>query len=313
MEAFYKHSDGAVLSATIDKFMYISSHRFFDEDKIRVKYSKTETVTDIEQMNHPILREVIKKFERPGAIEISSNADIPAGTGLGSSSSFTVGLLHNLYTVLGKFVTKERLAAEAAEIEIERLDEPIGKQDHYAAAFGGLNVIKFNQNGTVDVEPIHLNRDIYKELQDSLLMVYIGQQRKTSSILAEQQKNLESKNKLESLKKMVELVWPLRESLYSGDLARFGRILHENWQLKRQLASKISNSSIDEIYQTALAGGATGGKLLGAGGGGFLLFCCEPKKQAKLKKALSDFRQMSFRFELEGSKLIYVGDENNES
>lgn len=309
LEAFYRHSQGAVLSTTIDKFMYISSHNFFDEDKIRIKYSRTETVNNVNHIKHPIVREVMKKFNIKGALEISSNADIPAGTGLSSSSSFTVGLLHNLYTICGKFVTKQQLAEEACRIEIEKLKEPIGKQDQYAASFGGLNVIKFNCSGTVSVEPIHLRKNTYQGLQANLMMFYTGKPRKASDILTEQKNNLESHKKLEVLKQMVELVWKLRCALYEEKLDMFGKILHENWLLKKQLALKISNDHVDKIYETALESGAVGGKLLGAGGGGFMLFYCEPKNQHRLTKALSGFKKVEFRFENEGSKIIYIGDE----
>jgi len=309
---FYRHQQGAVLSTSINKFMYISSHRFFDEDKLRIKYSRTETVKAISELRHPIVREVLKKFNMTGAIEISSNADVPAGTGLGSSSSFTVGLLHNLYSVLGKFVTKHQLAREASEIEIEKLGEPIGKQDQYAAAFGGLNVIKFNPSGTVNIEPIHLKKEIYTRLQNNLLMFYIGKQRKTSRILSEQRDNLCSQAKIDQLARMVELVWKLREYLYEGELEEFGRTLHQNWLLKRELASRITNEEIDGIYERALKSGAVGGKLLGAGGGGFFIFYCERQNHEKLREAMAGFRELDFKFENEGSKLIYVGDENYE-
>jgi D-glycero-alpha-D-manno-heptose-7-phosphate kinase len=309
LQAFYKHTQGAVLSTTINKFMYISSHTFLDSDKIRVKYSQTETVSNVDELKHPVVKEVLRKFKIKGALEISSNADVPAGAGLGSSSSFTVGLLHNLYTVFGKFVSKHQLAEEACQIEIDRLNEPIGKQDQYAAAFGGLNVIKFNSNTIVNVEPIHLKGAIYEALHHNLLMFYIGHQRKTSLILSEQKRNLNFQTKIETLKRMVELVWKLRDVLYDGQLDKFGRILHKNWLLKKQLATKISNPKIDAIYEKALESGATGGKLLGAGAGGFFLFYCDQKNQSKLRKALSSLREMQFRFENEGSKLIYVGDE----
>ena len=309
MEGFYKYSQGAVLSTTINKFMYIYSHNFFDEDKIRVKYSQTETVTDVNKLKHPILREVIKKFKIRGALEISSNADVPAGTGLGSSSSFTVGLLHNLYTVFGKFITKEQLARESCDIEINKLKEPIGKQDQYAAAFGGLNLIRFNSSGKVNVEPLHLKKKTYVALQKNLLMFYTGSQRKTASILLEQKNNLNSKGKFEILKKMVELVWELHDSLYNGDLNKFGTILHKNWLLKQQLASKISNPVINDLYDKALKNGAIGGKLLGAGGGGFLLLYCDQNKQKALKKAMYPLRELKSNLENEGSKLVYVGDE----
>jgi len=314
LPSFYECSPGAVLSTTINKFMYISSHYFFDEDKVRVKYSQTETVSDINKLKHPIVREVLKKFKLNGAIEISSNADIPSGTGLGTSSSFTVGLLHNLYSVFGKFVSKSQLAKEACDIEINKLKEPIGKQDQYAAAFGGLNIIKFDSSGTVTVEPIHLKKEIWEALQKNFLMFYTGDQRKTSQILGEQSKNMSSKSKFQALQKMVELVWDLRDALYNGDLNEFGNILHKNWLLKRQLASKITNPKIDALYEKGLKNGAIGGKVLGAGGGGFLLFYCDEENQEKLRKVMRPLRELKFKFENEGSKIIHIGDEyNNQS
>jgi D-glycero-alpha-D-manno-heptose-7-phosphate kinase len=312
LKEFYEHFQGAVLSTSINKYMYISSHKFFDEDKIRAKYSQTETVKNVNHLQHPIIREVLKKFKVKGALEISSNADIPAGAGLGSSSSFTVGLLHNLYTIFGKFVTPRQLAEEACKIEIKKLREPIGKQDQYAVAFGGLNVIKFNTSGTVSVEPIYLRKDIYKMLQKNLLAFYIGSQRNTRDILSEQRSNLLKQDKIDVLKRMVELVWKLREILYEGNLDEFGKILHENWLLKCKLASKITNPNIKRIYERALKKGAVGGKLLGAGGGGFLLFYCNPNYQKKLRDAMSGYREMNYEFENEGSKLIYIGDEECE-
>lgn len=313
LESFYRHHQGAVLSTTINKYMYISSHYFFDEDKVRVKYSKTETVKNINKIKHPIAREVLKKFKVSGAIEISSNADVPAGTGLGSSSAFTVGFLNNLYATFGKYVLKGRLAEEACDIEINKLKEPIGKQDQYAVALGGLNVIKFNLDGTVNVEPVHLKKEIYKALEDNLVMFYTGKNREASSILIEQRKNLEiNKDKINILKKMVDLVPVMREALHRGNLDEFGKILHQNWLFKQQLASGITDEHINNLYNKALENDAVGGKILGAGGGGFLLFYCEKKNQEKLKKALSPLRELKFKFDNEGSKIIYIGDEYGE-
>jgi len=309
MEEFYSRREGAVLSVAINKYMYISSHTFFDRDKIRVKYSRTETVDKISELKHPIVREALRKFNISGALEISSNADVPAGTGLGSSSAFTVGLLHNLYARDGKLATKERLADEACDIEINRLGEPIGKQDQYACAYGSLNIIRFRTSGEVTVEPIHLKKSVYKTLQSNLLMFYTGDQRSASAILAEQKKNTSAADKVEILGRMVALVDKLRESLYKDDLRPFGRILHENWLLKRQLASGITNTGIDDMYSKGLANGAEGGKLLGAGGGGFMLFYCEPENQPKLRAAFSDHTEMKFKFDNEGAKLIYAADE----
>jgi len=313
LESFYRHYQGAVLSTTINKYMYISSHYFFDEDKIRIKYSKTETVADINEIQHPIVKEVIREFKINGALEISSNADVPTGTGLGSSSAFTVGLLHNLYTMLGEHVSKKRLAEEACDIEINKLKEPIGRQDQYAVAFGGLNIIEFNPDGTVNVEPIHLKKEVYEVLEDNLVMFYTGENREASSILTEQKQNLESnKDKINILKRMVSLVPQMQETLHKGDLHKFGDILHQNWAFKQQLASKITNIYIDDLYTKALKNGAVGGKILGAGGGGFLLFYCEKKNQDQLRKALFPLRELKFKFDNEGSKIIYIGDEYGE-
>ncbi len=306
LKEFYQHFPGAVLSTTIDKFVYISSHYFFDEDKVRVKYSHTETVSDVNELKHPIVKEILKKFKVKGALEVSSNADIPASTGLGSSSSFTVGMLHTLYREFRMPVSKQQLAEEACDIEIDTLKEPIGKQDQYAAAFGGLNVIRFNPPGmAVMVEPLQLEDEVFKTLENNLFMFYIGDQRKASSILAEQKENVQSKKKSDILKKMVDLVWKARDVLSRGDLNTFGEILHKNWVLKQELASKITNPKIDNLYYRAIASGAVGGKLLGAGGGGFLLFYCDKKNHKKLESEMSFLRRLEFKFEKEGSKLIY--------
>jgi len=307
--AFYRRSPGAVLSTTINKYMYISSHRFFEEDKVRIKYSRTETHQDINDIEHPIVKEVLRKFDVNGALEISSIADVPAGTGLGSSSSFTVGLLHNMYTKSSVFTTKEQLAGEACEIEIERLGEPIGKQDQYAAAYGGLNMITFRPNESVDVEPIHLKRSTYESLGSNLMMFYTGLQRRTSSILTEQRENMREEHKFSTLQKMVALVNEMRDALYADELTEFGNLLHRNWVLKKELASKISNPELNKLYDTALNNGAIGGKVLGAGGGGFLLMYCEKEDQDNVRKALHPLKEMEFGFDREGSKLIYVGDE----
>jgi D-glycero-alpha-D-manno-heptose-7-phosphate kinase len=309
METFYSRSPGAVLSTSINKYMYISSHKFFFPGQIRVKYSETETVNHLDELKHPLLRESMRKTGVTGGIEISSIADIPSGTGMGSSSSFTVGLLHCLYAVKRQYVTHEQLAREASEIEIDILGEPIGKQDQYAGAFGGLNIIHFNSNGTVHVEPVYIKNEIYQALQDNLLMFYIGNQRKASDILSEQKRNASQDEKFGILKSMVTLVFNLRDCLFSENLGDFGPILHENWILKQKLASQISNPGINEIYDAGIRAGATGGKLLGAGGGGFMLFYCEKAKQARLLESLSPLEQFPFAFEREGSKLIYFADE----
>jgi D-glycero-alpha-D-manno-heptose-7-phosphate kinase len=309
MDTFYTRHQGAVLSTSIDKYMYISSHQYFHKDQIQVKYSQTETVNALDDLKHPLLRETLRKTGIHGGIEISSIADIPAGTGMGSSSSFTVGLLHNLYAINRKYVTHQDLAKEACEIEIDILKEPIGKQDQYAAAYGGLNVIYFNKDGSVSVEPLYIDNLVYKALEENLVMFYVGNQRKASNILSEQKKNASQEDKFIILKKMVGLVSELRDVLYAGSIADFGKILHENWILKQQLATKISNDEINVIYNEGIANGASGGKLLGAGGGGFMLFYCEKAKQEKLTTALKKYNMFDFHFERDGSKIIYFADE----
>jgi D-glycero-alpha-D-manno-heptose-7-phosphate kinase len=309
METFYSRHQGAVLSTSINKYMYISSHKFFFKDQVRVKYSKTETVERVDDLKHPILREALKKAGLKGGIEISSIADIPAGTGMGSSSSFTVGLLHNLYAIKRQYVSAEELAEGACEIEIDILREPIGKQDQYAAAVGGLNIFYFNPDGSVRIEPLYIKNEVYEKLQENLVMFYTGSQRNASDILTEQKKNASQEDKFNVLKSMVGLVRELRDSLYNERINDFGKLLHENWILKQKLASNISNKGIEEIYNTGLKSGAEGGKLLGAGGGGFFLFYCEKHKQQKLKDSLKHLYNFEFKFDQDGSKLIYFGDE----
>ena len=309
LRAFYQEHPGAVLSTSINKYMYLSSHRFFEPDKIRMKYSKTETVESVDQITHPIFREALKQFDIQGGIELSSIADVPSGTGMGSSSSFTVGLLHNLYAVKGLHVSKEQLAVEACQIEIERLQEPIGKQDQYAAAYGGLNIIRFHTDETVTVENIYLKNETRTRLEENLIMFYTGSQRKANEILSEQQSNTKAADKKATLVEMTHLVDDLKTALTSGHLDDFGKIMHENWLLKKGLASKITNGAIDGAYATAMKNGALGGKLLGAGGGGFLLFYCEKEKQPQLIEAMGKFRKIDFGMEQEGSKVIYYGNE----
>lgn len=309
LKSFYSRHKGAVLSTSINKYMYISSHKFFEPDKIRVKYSLTETVSSASEIKHPILKTVLSKFDIHGGLEVSSIADVPGGTGMGSSSSFTVGLLHNLHVVQRRFVSKEDLAKEACHVEIDMLKEPIGKQDQYAAAVGGLNIIEFHTNGEVTVERLHIEEEVYSNLQNNLVMFYTGDQRSASAILSEQNKKTTEEDTFQALKEMVGLVYELKDALYKNRLSDFGKLLHENWMLKKRLASGISNKVIDEAYDVAMKSGALGGKLLGAGGGGFLLFYCPSEAQQKLIQALGRLRRFDFKFEQEGTKLIHFSDE----
>lgn len=280
-------------------------HPYF-HDKIRIKYSRTEDVNEIDEIQHPLVRECLKVVGIQKGIEITSIADVPAGTGLGSSSSFTVCLLHALYAYKEKFVTKEKLAKDACRIEIEVLNEPIGKQDQYAASYGGLNYIQFNSDETVCVEPIICKPEVKEHLERNLLMFYVGNERKASQILTEQKKNINQKEKLEIITKLVKLAKSMKESLQIGNLNDFGEILHQGWVLKKKMARNISNPVLDEYYEKALKAGIIGGKLLGAGGGGFFLFYCKQRYQEDVRKALN-LKELNFKFDNEGSKIIYIG------
>ena len=306
MANFYEKYGGCVLSTSINKYCYISIHPYFNENQTLLKYSENELVDSSDQIKHRIFRQVLTDMGVHG-VEISSTADIPGGTGLGSSSTFTVGLLNTLNCYNGKFVSKDKLAKLACEVEIEKLGNPIGKQDQYGAALGGLNFIKFNQEGSVSHEPILMEGKTYKELQKNLLMFYTGTTRSANTILAEQTKNITSEDKAKNLLKMCGLAKDMKVALENNDISSFGRILDEGWQLKKELASGIANPAIDEAYEIAMKNGALGGKLLGAGGGGFLLFYCEEEKQDQLKKAIG-LRELDFSFERDGTSVIYIGD-----
>lgn len=310
LEDFYRHEEGRVLSASINKYMYLVAHPFAHKDKIQLKYSKTECVEEVSQIEHPILREALQGFEIEKGIEVASFADVPSGTGLGSSSSFTVGLLHCLATYKNRFISKDELARLACQIEIEKLGEPIGKQDQYAAAFGGINTIRFFGDGSVSVEPVAVEKQKRELLQSRLLMFSTGKSRSTKEVLGEQKKNMNSSSeKMAALKEMTALARELETVLYQGDIDDFGRILGEGWRLKQSLASAISDSSMSEIYERATQkGGALGGKLLGAGGGGYFLFYCLEENQAKLREELLFLEELRFEFESGGSAVIHYSN-----
>jgi D-glycero-alpha-D-manno-heptose-7-phosphate kinase len=302
LRAFYaRNGFGAVVSAAINKYMYLIIHPYF-HDKIRLKYSKTEDVGHVDEIEHPIIRECLRKVKIERGIEIASFADVPAGTGLGSSSAFTVGLLNALYAYRGKVVSKERLAAEACEIEIDILGEPIGKQDQYAAACGNINYIAFNRDETVNVTPILMSETAKRLLENRLCLYYIGGDRRSRDILGEQKKNTSRTRSARNLKTLVALAGELRERLQAGDPDALGDILHRGWLCKKELAAGISNGRIDGLYEKALKNGAQGGKLLGAGAAGFLLLYAQD--HSSLKKALGQ-RVLPFRVDREGTKIIF--------
>ncbi len=308
LPVFFKEHGGAVISSTIDKYMYISSHDFFEKEKIRTKYSVTETVDSVDDIEHPILKTIMKKLNVNPGLEISSIADVPAGTGMGSSSSFTVGTLHNIMAREGRInqVNKGWLGEKACEIEINDLNEPIGKQDQYAAAFGGLNIFRFNQDNTVDVEPMNIDKDALIQFSEHMRLYYIGNQRSASSILSIQSKESLKVDKIKSLKTMVSFVDDFAKSIISNDWKRCGDIIDENWSLKQSLTDGITNPLIDRIYSLGKKNGAWGAKLLGAGGGGFMLFFAPPEKHLSIDHALG-LSNFPFKLETAGSQIIFNG------
>ncbi|MDD5169338.1 MAG: GHMP kinase [Syntrophales bacterium] len=306
LPAFYRKYGGAVLSTAIDKYVYVNINKKFDQG-IRVAYSKNEEVSCAEEIEHPIVRSAIDYLGLDGGIEITTIADIPSkGTGLGSSSSFTVGLLHALNAHLGRYVSSEQLAADSCHIEINLCNEPIGKQDQYAAAFGGFNLIEFNQDDSVLVSPLICRRETIDILERSILVFYTGIVRSASALLAEQASIIEAqKDKQLLLRRMVELTYCLRDELHKNNISAFGEILHENWLLKKSIASSISTLAIDESYSIARNAGAIGGKIMGAGAGGFLLLYAPEESHENIRRALNWLRPFNIKFERLGSRIIF--------
>jgi D-glycero-alpha-D-manno-heptose-7-phosphate kinase len=280
LPSFYRQHPGCVVSVAINRHVYISVHRFFDGDQFHLKYSQIELANRIEEIRHPIVREAAIMTGVRGGIELTSTADVPAGTGLGSSSSFTVGTLEALYAYRGIFASKERLAREACEIEIERLREPIGKQDQYAAAFGGLNFIRFHPDERVSVEPIVVDRATLNKMQENLLMFYLGGVRSSGGILREQSGNMSQPASFELVVRMTELAERLRSDLWAKRCDDFGAILDDAWRLKRAVASGVSNERIDSIYDRALKAGALGGSCSEPAATGSCFFTAPSKNKA---------------------------------
>ena len=307
LPSFYRRFGGAVVSTAISKFVYITLNEKFDH-RVRVSYSRTEEADTVAEIQHPLVRESMRLLEVPGGLEITSIADIPSkGSGLGSSSAFTVGLLHALHAYAGRGAAAVQLAKEACAIEIERCGEPIGKQDQYAAAFGGFNFIAFHEDDSVSVEPIMCSAGTKAALQESTLMFYTGLSRSASAILKNQQEAVAaSAAKQDTLKRMVQLARELKAELEKNNLGAFGEILHEGWELKRSITGEISSGEIDAWYAAAHAAGATGGKLLGAGSGGFLMFYAPREKHEAIAAALKELRRIPMQFEAEGSRIIFV-------
>ena len=306
LAGFYEQDYGAVFSTAIDKYIHVTVKRHSElfNEPIRINYSVTEMVDEVGQIQNNIARESLRLLKIDPPIYISTVGDLPASTGLAGSSSFAVGLFQALHAYRGERVSPSQLAEEACHIEITVLKEPIGKQDQYAAAFGGLNFFRFNPGGAVTVEPVRVSSHFLGALFDHILMFWTGIQRDASSVLVEQQRNIP--DKLSYLKKIRDHAHELQSLAGSGrfDPVAFGRVLHESWQLKRQLASAISSPKIDEYYERAMKAGAEGGKICGAGNGGFLLFMVKPEKQSAVRQVLAQLLEVPVRYEVQGSRVL---------
>ena len=309
LPSFYRSEAGAVVSTAIDKYIYIAINRKFD-NKIRASYSITEMVDSVAEVKHELIREGLKLMGIDGGIEITSISDIPSqGTGLGSSSTYTVALLHGLYTFKGKYIDSERLAAETCRIEIELCGKPIGKQDQYIAAYGGLRYIQFNPDESVFVDHVMMHSEMLEKLQSRLMLFYTGLTRSANDILAQQSRATASDSaKRAALSRMVGIASRVRDDLQNERLDSFGEALHAGWIEKKSLVAGISSKEIDTWYDRAVGAGALGGKLLGAGGGGFLLFYVPAGKRDAVVGALRELRYIPFRFEPQGSKILYYDE-----
>lgn len=309
LASYYEKQGGFLMAAAVNKYVYILLNKRFEES-IRLSYSKTEIVDDVEKIEHRIFREALKFIGITKQIELVSVSDVPSNSGLGTSSVFTVSLLNALYAYVKDYVTLHKLAESACKIEIDILKEPIGKQDQYAAAFGGFNCYYFNKDGSVNVEPLDIKEETLMELQSNLFFFYLNQERSASEVLKIQNSNAlkDDKSTIERLNKIKEIGFYTKKVFEEGRIDEFGEILHNHWLTKKGLSEKISNGYIDEIYDTAVKNGALGGKVIGAGGGGFFMFYC-PKNKAKLVRTLDEkfgLKPTFLMFEPEGAKKVYT-------
>lgn len=310
---WYRENGGVVLNTTIDKYCYISCRflpPFFDY-KYRIRYSLREEKGDIDEIQHPAVRECLKFMRIKQGIEMVHTSDLPARSGIGSSSAFTIGFLNALYALAGRMVGKRRLASNAIYVEQDVVGESVGSQDQVAASFGGFNRIEFNGKENFIVQPVTLNRKRITELQNHLMFFFTGFSRTASEIVVEQIRNTASKaTELKSMSEMVdEAVGILNNS--NEDIEGFGRLLGDSWKLKRSLSSRVSTDAVDKMYEVALNAGAIGGKLCGAGGGGFMLLFVPPRKQRQVRKALDKFLHVPFNFETLGSQIIVYAHQDS--
>jgi len=300
---YMRKGGGAVLSTAIDKYIFAIIKERFDE-RIYINYSRKEIVDEVGEIEHELVREGMRKAGIEKGVEITTLADIPSeGSGLGSSSSVTVGLLNLFYLYQAKSLSAGKLAGDACHIEIDILKKPIGKQDQYAAAFGNLNIIRFNPDDSVNVEPLVVDERIWHALEANLMLIYTGMSRSSDEILSEQKENIRERTRV--LSRMRDMVYEGRECLLKGRLDDFGRLLGKGWELKKSLADGITNPQIEKIYEGALKAAALGGKVCGAGGRGFLLLYCPFEQQNKVRDALGGPRELSFHFERDGTKAIF--------
>ncbi len=306
LPAFFEQQFGAVLSVALNKHMYVTISPRFDPST-RVAYSKTEVAEEVSDVQHTIAREALRMLGLGPHIEITTIGDVPAGTGLGSSSTVAVGLLNALYAYKGQVCSRSKLAKLSCEIEVDRLRKPIGYQDQYAAAFGGINYMRFNPDHSVEVEPVPCRHEVAEELERRILLFYTAQQRSADEILKKQTEG--TADRMEVLLAMRDLADSMRHVLSGeGDLDEFARLLHQGWELKRSLGFGISNPLVDDWYGKALAAGAQGGKLLGAGGGGFLLIMAPPERHEAIRHALDRPRELEFGLDPLGSRIIFISE-----
>ncbi len=300
---YYAAEGGTVISSAIDKYIYVVIKERFD-GKIRVGYTRTEMVDGVDEIEHELVRECMRLTGITGGVEIATMADIPSeGSGLGSSSTVTVGLLHALYAYKGELVTPDRLAEEACRIEIDILGKPIGKQDQYIAAFGNLRVIEFNRDSSVDVRRVEITEEQRRRFGESLMLFYTGITRSADGILSQQKANIGDKMRILAMIK--DQVCEIEAGLTNQNLNKVGRIMHAGWELKKQMAERITSPHINELYEMALDAGATGGKIAGAGGGGFLLLYCPPDRLHAVRSVLSEMKELPFNLERDGTKVIF--------
>jgi D-glycero-alpha-D-manno-heptose-7-phosphate kinase len=308
LPSFYREHGGFVLAAAIDKYMYLNVNTPIVDDKIRVRYTGSEMVDHVDDVQHTLAREALRHFGISTGIEIVSVADIPAGTGLGSSSSYLVGLLNALHALLQDQATPQRLAEEACYIELEVLNKPIGKQDQYMAAFGGLTALDIAPDGSVSLTRLDLDLDLLESLEHNILMFFTNEMRDAAAILKKQDEATRTKDGtvVKSLREIKDIGREISDAISKGDLRRFGELLDVHWQSKKRLSNGISNPQIDAWYELAKRNGAIGGKISGAGGGGFLMLYCEDNK-ARLRGAMraAGLRELKFRFDFEGSKVVF--------